>query len=47
VERLSKLKQILPGMEQAIYDVHNGGVIPHSHGNMGAPAAADPLGLRK
>ena len=31
VERLTKLKQILPGMEQAIYDVHNGGVIPHAH----------------
>lgn len=31
VERLNLLKRILPGMEQAIYDVHNAGVIPHPH----------------
>ena len=31
IERLQTLKRILPGMEQAIYDVHNQGVIPHAH----------------
>lgn len=37
-ERLTNLKKILPGMEQAIYDVHNKGVIPHAHtGAMAGP----------
>ncbi len=43
VERLQTLKRILPGMEQAIYDVHNGGVIPHEHPDAAKP---DPLGIR-
>lgn len=37
-ERLKTLKGILPGMEQAIYDVHNKGVIPHEHTGSMAPA---------
>lgn len=32
LERLKQLQQILPGIEQAIYDVNNQGVIPHEHG---------------
>jgi hypothetical protein len=42
VERLQTLKRILPGMERAIYDVHNGGVIPHSHENMGSGGSTGP-----
>jgi hypothetical protein len=44
IERLHTLKRILPGMEQAIYDVHNGGKIPHSHEHMGTPEPAPAAG---
>src|SRR6185369_17739534 len=42
LDRLQTLKRILPEMEQAIYDVHNQGTIPHSHENMGAGTIAPP-----
>lgn len=53
IQRLNTLKQVLPGMEQAIYDVQNHGVIPHSHANLenglpngGAVSPGDSIQMR-
>lgn len=37
LDRLRQLQKILPGIEQAIYDVENHGVIPHEHTGAMAP----------
>jgi hypothetical protein len=37
LERLKQLQTILPGIEQAIYDVNNHGEIPHEHTGAMAP----------